>query len=351
MKGNIEALLVGERETLRRVLEVLQQGGLGISLVVDSERKLKGTITDGDCRRALLKNSPLDTAAEEVMSKRFILVDESFAPAAVEALMKVNGVRQVPVVDREGRVVGVITDRNLSYNSKRSSNVVLILAGGQGSRLRPLTNILPKPMLPVGGRPMLEHLVARLVESGFHNIFFSVNYKKSIIEEHFKDASKFGCEITFLHEKEPLGTAGPLALIRDKITAPVIVANGDVLTAIDFRAFLDFHSNNEFDMTVGTSTSGIQIPYGVIKTNERGEITEIEEKPIHKLTVNAGLYVISPQVVELIPESGFFLMTELIQRAIDAGKRVGVFPIHETWLDVGRPAEFMDAQAQALVKK
>jgi len=351
MNDNIEAVLAREDDTLRKILDILQTGGLGISLVVDSERKLKGTITDGDCRRALLNNLPLETPASELMSRRFILVDESFSPSAAEVLMKVNSVRQIPVVDKEGRVVGVLTDRAATLARKRSSNMVLILAGGQGTRLRPLTNIFPKPMLPVGGRPMIEHLIIRLADSGFYRLFISVNYKKDVIEEHFRVSSNLGCEIEFVHEKEPLGTAGPLGLLREKITEPVIVANGDVLTAIDFRAFVDFHMHGKFDMTVGASTSGIQVPYGVIRTNERGEITEIEEKPIHNLIVNAGLYVVSPQVLGLIPEKGFFQMTDLIQLAIDSGMSVGAFPIHETWLDIGQPAQFIEAQRIATAKK
>ena len=329
---------------LREVLERLSTNAHGLCVVVDENNLVLGTITDGDCRRALIRGLSLETAAREVMNTHFIAVDESFSLEQILLIMKTNSVHQVPVVDGNLQFLDVVSTRALEQVRVQRRNPVLILAGGQGLRLRPLTSSIPKPMLKVRGRPILERLVDRLAASHFSDIYISVNYLGHKIEDFFGDGSRWNCSIRYLREERELGTAGPLRFLEDKVQSAVLVVNGDLLTTVDFGACADFHYSGHYDLTLGMSYHTVQIPYGVVQMNEEGKVASVEEKPRQTYPIYAGLYFIEPHLISLVPPNVMFPMTSLIERAISEGAHVGAFPIHELWDDIGMPDNYVAAQ-------
>jgi dTDP-glucose pyrophosphorylase/predicted transcriptional regulator len=346
MRNPVQNMCVLPTDTLRRVLEVLQASPLRICIVWDEHQKILGTITDGDCRRAFLNKLNFESPASEVMNRQFLVVDTSFSMHQMELLMRTNDIKQVPIVDRENVLVDIVCAAALRVPSQRE-NAALILAGGKGKRLAPLTNYVPKPMLPVGGKPMIENLIVQLVRAGVLRIFISINYLGYQIEEHFGDGSKWGCRIEYLKEDQELGTAGPLRLLSGKVQQPLLVVNGDLVTSVDFGACFDFHRAHSFEMSVGVSTYSVQIPFGVVTTGEDGRILSVAEKPEQEFTVNAGLYIVEPTLLDEIPADCATPMTDVIERLVHAGRSVGAFPIHESWVDVGRPEQYMNAQKLA----
>jgi dTDP-glucose pyrophosphorylase/predicted transcriptional regulator len=339
MNTSISRVCVRSEAPLHQVLEVLQNSPFGICLVVDSNLKLVGTVTDGDCRRALLRGNSLAITAQEIMHREFVVVDQTFSLDQIKVLMRTNGVDQIPIVDANNTVVDLITS-NTFYRPKERDTVALVLAGGKGKRLRPLTTALPKPMLPIGGKPMLEQLIEQLVSHGIHKIFISVNYLGHIIQEHFGDGEQFGCRIQYITETKELGTAGPVRLVREFATYPILVVNGDLVTSVDFGACLDFHRARRHDLTVGVSSYTYEIPFGVVSTDENGNILQIIEKPSQNVSINAGFYAVEPGLLDLIPPDTYYPMTDFIDTAIKAHKSVGAFAVHEAWADVGLPEQY-----------
>ena len=339
-----ENICLSATDTLKSVLSCLQLNEHRLCVVIDDSGKIIGTITDGDCRRALLKGMSLETPAASIMNQQFVVVDESFSLDHVKLLMRSNAIDQVPIVDADRRFKDVVSVHSLINRSEKKTNPVLILTGGKGTRLRPLTHNIPKPMLPVQGKPMLELLINNLVEAGFENIFLSINYLGHVIEEYFGDGQKFSCNIQYLKEDIELGTGGPLKLLEKFANEPIVALNGDLVTEVDFAAALDFHSKHNFDMTVGICSYAVEIPFGVIHFAENGEISKIAEKPQHSFNINAGLYVIEPRVLQYVPENQFYPMTTLVNQVRNDGKKVGAFPIHEVWNDVGVLAQYFAAQ-------
>ncbi len=333
-------VLVSPDTEINYVMENMQHNDHGIFIVVDEDKRILGTITDGDCRRAVLKrDGRLDTHAKDVMNTRFIAVNESFSIDHILQLMKTNGVEQIPIVDDANRLLDLISIRKLLRASQTIENPVLILAGGKGTRLRPFTNETPKPMLNVGDRPMLERLIERLVGYGFHDINISINYLGHVIKDHFGDGTKFNCRINYLEEQEELGTAAPLRLLPET-NLPVLMVNGDLVTSLNFRSLIEFHMSKKDDITVGVNEYQFEIPFGVVEISEDLRVQSIREKPVISQFVNAGVYVVRPAMFKLIPEKGFFPATDLMDAAMTAGHRVGAFPIHEFWRDIGVPEQY-----------
>jgi len=339
-----KSVAVKPTNSLREVLACLQQNDHGVCVVMDESNVVLGLITDGDCRRALLKNLTLDAPASQVMKTDFLAVDPSFSVDQIRLLMRTNDIRQVPVVDEQRRLIRIVSERSLLSIGARPNSAV-VLAGGKGTRLGGLTRHRPKPMLPVSGKPMLEHIIQQLVEARFTTIYLSVNYLAHVIQEYFGDGSRWGCSIEYVAETMELGTAGSLLLIKDRLSGPFIVTNGDVITTVDFGAFLDFHVASKHDMTLGVRSYTMQIPYGVVTMGNDGLVTSIAEKPFSTSPVNAGIYVVDAALLDYIEPGRAFPMTELIQAALTQGNRIGAFMIHEVWDDIGVPAEFIKAQA------
>ena len=337
-------MLVRSEDTLRRVIEVIDEAAIQIALVVDQQGKLLGTVTDGDIRRGIMRGVTLEHAIKKVMNPRPITAPADTPPGELMALMTSLSVKQIPLLDGQGRVVGLEQFDHLLEGPVIKDNPVVILAGGEGSRLRPLTENTPKPLLTVGGHPMLELILTQLKAHGFYRFHISVNYLGKQIEEYLGDGSRYGVSIQYLWETEPLGTAGPLALVSNPSQLPCIVLNGDLLTRVNFERMLDFHTEGGANFTIGVKEQSTQLPFGVVVT--QGErVVEFKEKPEETRLINAGVYVINQDVTDMVPEGSFFNMNELIEKAIThPEKRVNAFLIHEYWMDIGTGPDYQQAQ-------
>lgn len=334
----LNRLLVTAETSMREVIEVIDRAELQVALVIDESRRLLGTITDGDVRRALLRDMKLDDAASTVMNPAPTTASAGASDSAMEALMQRTGLRRIPIVDVRGVIVGLAVPRSEAALDQ-ATNLVVIMAGGLGTRLGELTRDRPKPLLPVGVKPMLETIVERFVSQGFTRIILAVNYRADMIEEHFGDGRRFGAQIEYLREDKRLGTAGALKLLPNGRQEPVIVVNGDVLTTVDYRKLLDFHRSAGGSVTMGVSYHDVQVPYGVVTVTGQ-QVGGIVEKPVYRYFVNAGIYVLERSCLEHIPRDEYFDMTTLLERLLEAGGSIFSYPLHEYWQDVGRKDDY-----------
>jgi len=333
-------------DSLHRAIEVIDQGAKQIALVLDDDGRLIGTVTDGDIRRGILRHLSLDAPVSEVMNAKPRSLAAGYSRAEALQLLGSAQVLQVPIVDRDGKLVGLETMTDL-MKRPRLENPVFLMAGGFGTRLRPLTDSCPKPMLKVGGKPMLEHILQDLIDYGFYRFYISVHYLREQVIDHFKDGSRFGVSIQYIHEDTPLGTAGCLGLLpRDAVQRPIIVVNGDIMTRVNYEALLQDHDRHTPAATVCTRQYDFQVPYGVIE-HEDQRITNITEKPTQHFFVSAGIYVLAPQVVHSMAADTRVDMPDLLKSEITAGRSVRMFPVHEYWLDIGRMNDFELAQNDA----
>ena len=342
--SNWRDALVSSSTSLRQTIEAITEGSLQIALVVDSEGKLLGTVTDGDIRKAILAGKDLDITAGEAMRSQPITSASKTPRAAILKLMREKRIHQMPLLDDQGRVVDVLTVDDM-IGAAHKPNAVVIMAGGLGTRLHPLTEETPKPMLKVGGKPILETIIQSFIDQGFTNFFVSVNYKANIISEYFGDGSRLGAKINYLHEKSRLGTAGGLSLLPRDIHAPIIVMNGDLLTRISVDALLDFHERESAVATMVVREDHYQVPYGVVEVDGT-QIVGVEEKPIQRHLVNAGIYVISQDGLNNIPGDTFYDMPTHFAKLAANGHRTAAFPLHEYWVDIGRLDELERAQRE-----
>lgn len=337
--------LVNSDATLEQAIEVLDKAALRIALVVDASDRLLGTLTDGDVRRALLKHLPLETPVNQVMNGQPKTADQSWTESRILALMEQHELLQLPLVDAEKRVVGLANLHDI-LNKHRHDNPVFLMAGGFGTRLRPLTNNCPKPMLKVGDKPILEQILLNFVEAGFHRFYISTHYMPEVIRDYFGNGEKWGISIQYVHEEEPLGTGGALGLLpHDEIDQPLFMMNGDLLTSLNLHSFLEFHETHNGIATMCVREYEHQVPYGVI-TSEGTQIKSMVEKPVHRFFVNAGIYLLAPALVKSVEPGTRIDMPTLLERQIDGGQAVNMFPIHEYWLDIGRMDDFHKAQTE-----
>lgn len=347
---NMSLLQVQRDTSIRDAIAVIDRSGrISLALLVDDQDRLVATITDGDIRRATLAGISIDAPVEKMLPLKATLPNPEpvTAPVGTDAasalaIMQARRVRQLPLVDAESRVVDVILLADLIEQPPEHLRAV-IMAGGFGMRLRPLTENLPKPMLPVGGRPLMERIVGRLKESGIDHIVVTTHYKPEKIVEHFGDGSNFDVTMTYVQEDEPLGTGGALGLLQN-VDEPLLVINGDILTDVDFSALRDYHREYGADLTVGVRRYTMNVPYGVVE-NEGARVVRIDEKPEITLFVNAGIYLLEPCVFDYVGRGVRLYMTDLIQTVIEAGLVVVSFPVHEYWMDVGRTDDYLQAQA------
>ena len=338
MAFNISKLLVTRESSIYEVLEVIQNGNAQIALVVDNKKKLLGTISDGDVRRSILKRGNLLTNAESIMRRnfKFITVDEDIEEALKK--MKKEKIFQIPVIDKNGILLDLLLLKDFLRVEEKKNNLV-IMAGGKGMRLRPYTEKCPKPMLKINGKPILEIILEQCIEYGFRQFHFSVNYLKNQIIDYFGNGKKWDVNINYLIEKKPLGTAGSLQLLP-KQSQPFIVINGDLLTRLDLNRILNFHIENQADATLGVRNHTEKVPYGVVKV-EGTRLLSFEEKPTFNHLVNAGVYVINPNLLDIIKVNSFLDMPNFLEIAKDKSHKISVYPIHEYWLDIGKP-EFLE---------
>jgi len=327
--------LVKPDASLREVIEIIDRGAAQIALVVDAEKKLLGVITDGDIRRAMLRSESLMSLAKNIMFRDFRSLPSAATEEEALAFMRRETLHQIPALDEQGRIVRLFLLEELIKPQKRG-NPVVIMAGGEGKRLRPLTQDCPKPMLRVGGKPLLEIILEQCIDAGFQHFYLSVNYLKNQIQDHFGDGTRWDVRIDYLEETQPLGTGGALSLLPQKPTEPFLVLNGDVLTRVDYGRLLRFHDEHQAAATLCVREHTTQIPYGVVRMDDLHVLT-LEEKPVLSHYVNAGIYLLDPALLDLVPQDSFFDMPTLLEKAMQHQHRVSAFPIHEYWLDVGRP--------------
>ena len=349
MSSELARVTVTPKDSVRQVMECIDRSAKGIALVLDEGRLLIGTVTDGDIRRAILAGMDLELPIGELLKER----EPAFAAGAITAplgtddtallhLMAEHSVRHIPLLDEDGRVVDVAFLSELVKEYELPLRAV-VMAGGYGNRLRPLTEEVPKPMLPVGNRPLLELIVEQLKQAGIRQVNVATHYKGDVIADHFKNGEAFGVDIRYVKEDQPLGTVGALSLIEEH-DEPLLVMNGDILTRVDFRSLLNFHREHKADLTVCVRQYEFRVPYGVIDT-DGVMVKGISEKPVVRQFINAGIYLLNPQVRRLIPNGQPYDIPDLIERLVKENGTVVCFPIREYWLDIGKVDQYNQAKA------
>lgn len=342
MKERIRRITLNQQQSVTDALKLLEQGALRVVLVTDPDENLLGTVTDGDIRRAILKNMPLDTPISQVMNSSPITVQVGTSHKVIKQIMEQADLLQIPVLQGK-KLVDLMLFRDLFQQPVRH-NAVVLMAGGFGKRLGRLTQSCPKPMLQLGEKPLLETILENFIAAGFYRFFISVHFMPHVIKAHFGDGSKWGVNIHYVEEVEPLGTAGALGLIPEiPNELPVIVMNCDLLTKLDLGNLLEFHNESRSDITLCVRKHEYQVPYGVIETQGE-DLTGIVEKPVQSYFVNAGIYIVSQKVMAMVPDDTYLDMPDLISRCVGKDNAVKVFPIHEYWLDIGQFDDFRQAQ-------
>lgn len=338
-----EEAVVRAEASLEQAIATLDRGGLRIVLVADEQGRLLGTLTDGDVRRALLKHRSLDLRVSDVMCSTPQVAQRTWSKERILAVMESKKLLQLPLVDDQGRIVGLDNLHDL-LGRRHLDNPVFLMAGGFGTRLHPLTNTCPKPMLKVGEKPILEIILEGFLKAGFHRFYISTHYLSEIIREHFGDGSRWGATIRYVHEETPLGTGGALGLLPHReIDLPLIMMNGDLLTTLDYRELLDFHVEHGAIATMCVRSYEHQIPYGVIQ-GDGHRIKSMIEKPVQRCFINAGIYALSPQLVSSVKPETVIDLPTLLEQQIASGRDVAMFPLHEYWLDIGKMDDFKRAQ-------
>lgn len=346
--GKLELLAIGPDDTLRDAIEQVDRNGRGAVLVVDAETQLLDVITDGDLRRAVIAGTDLETPVEHLAGRREsspygtpVTAPIGTDPERLLRMLREHSVRQVPLLDERGRVTDLVTLEDLVPEPGMGLDA-LIMAGGRGTRLRPLTDQVPKPMLPLGDRPLLQYTVEHLRDAGVPRVHIATHYRAEQIRAHFGDGERFGVDVRYLAEPKALGTAGSLALL-ERSDRPLLVINGDVLTSLDVRAMFEFHREHQASLTVAARPYRFEVPFGVLRC-QGNLVKSITEKPSYSFFVNAGVYLLEPDALELVPGERPSDMTDLLERLLGLGRRVANFPLVEYWMDVGRPDDYERAQ-------
>jgi len=337
------------RDSLLKAMDVIDLTTFGIALVVDESKRLMGVVVDGDIRRAVLKGISLEMNVEKVMNANPVTAPPDQTAEAYLDLMLRTNIQQLPLIGQSGQVVGLELLKDLRSELVTGLKAV-IMAGGKGMRLRPLTESNPKPMLPLGDRPIMEHVLERLRASGIREVVVSTHYKSEMIQDYFGDGSSCGLAINYVREENPFGTIGALRLMRDHLTEPFLVINGDVVTTLDFSAMQTFHRNHGADMTVAVKKHNLHVPYGVMQVDGES-IVGLEEKPTLSVFINAGIYLINPAMIDFIPDQRAFDATDLIAKLIEERRRVVAFPVIEYWMDVGYPDDYRKADADMRARR
>ncbi len=337
----LSAAIIAPGASISEAMAQLDKAATGVLLICDKDRHLLGLLTDGDFRRAILQRKPFSEPCATIATSHPITAPISVSSSEALRLMNEHDVGQLPVVDSEGRVQKLILTKDIVPNRELALSAV-VMAGGFGKRLMPLTEKVPKPMLPVAGRPLLELTIAQLRRAGIKNVNVITHYLPETISDYFGTGEMFGVRLNYVQEEHPLGTAGGIKLLK-QFDATMLVINGDILTGVPFGAMLDYHRAYHADLTIGVRKYEAQVPFGVVKCDDV-HVKGLEEKPSLSFFINAGTYLIEPTVCDFIPAGQRFDMTELISRLIEAGRIVVSFPIMEYWLDMGRHEDYAKAQ-------
>ena len=344
MMHQLSSLYVSPQTPVLDAMRIINEGAAQIALVVDDNNILIAVLSDGDIRRGLLHGHSLNSSVSHFMETDFISVPISHDRNQVLNMMRKQRLAQIPVIDSVGRVSELLLMHEL-INPANLDNVIVIMAGGLGTRLRPYTDNCPKPMLTISGKPILEHILEQFIAYGFRKFYFSVNYLKEQIIDYFQDGTRWSVSIDYLIEDQPLGTAGSLSLLPTDLDKPFLVINGDVLTRFNPQQALSFHSSNDSKATICSREQSYTIPYGIINTNGIN-MSSIEEKPTFRYMVNAGIYIIDPFLLSMIPQNQFVDMPSFLSNVNSMGYQVSVCAIHEYWLDVGKPETLNQASSE-----
>jgi dTDP-glucose pyrophosphorylase len=330
--------IVSQEATIQEAISCLNTGNSRIALVTDDESTLKGVITDSDIRRAVLDHISLESPLSNIMKKEPIVVYSWQTDSEILNLMQEHYIYQIPVLDNLNKVIGLKAINDLlSIKQPQINNSVILMAGGLGKRLYPITKDVPKPLVPVNGKPILRIILDNLQDKGFSDIKVSINHKGEMIRNALKRHLRYK-KVTFLEENIRLGTAGALSLLEEKPIQPFLVQNADILTTLDYTNMLTFHSENKNAITMAVRREKISIPYGVVEI-DNSKVSSIREKPDHFYFANVGIYIISPEVLNKIPSNEYYDMTTLIEDCLKDNIKVGSFPMHEYWADIGQPDE------------
>ncbi|MGE5628577.1 MAG: nucleotidyltransferase family protein [Solirubrobacterales bacterium] len=343
MEKNLKNLLLKNDSTILSAMKAINENAKGILFIVDKDNKLMGTITDGDIRRAILAGHQLNDRITNIYNEHCIYSYENFDINEIKDSFIKNKIKLLPIVDNNKIVKDYYEiDDLIDYNKLEKENPILIMAGGLGTRLRPLTDSMPKPMLKVGDKPILQIIIEQFRSYGFRNILISVNYKADLIENYFRDGRDFDVSIKYIKETKRLGTAGAIKLAQKYLDKPFFVINGDILANLNLYNLLQYHTDSNFKMTIGSRIHEIQIPYGVLKVDESC-VVSLEEKPIEKFLVSGGIYVLNPEIIDNIPENEYYDITQLIDKLICNKEKVGSFPLTDYWMDIGQIGDYYKA--------
>lgn len=327
-------ILISPDTPVVKAIEIIDRGDLQIALVVNEKGQLLGTVTDGDIRRAILRQLSLEHPVRDIMNTKPCFISREQSRDIALSLMKNKRVRQIPVIDETMCLVGLeIADELLKPPAR--DNWVVLMAGGLGQRLHPLTESCPKPLLRVGGKPLLEIILESFIEQGFRHFYISVHYRAEMIMEYFGDGSRWGAAIQYIQESKRLGTVGALSLLPEIPREPLLLMNGDILTKINYGQLLEFHKKSHSAATVCVKEHQSQLPYGVV-TIEQQRLKKLEEKPAQRFFINAGLYVLQPEALYHIPLDTCFDMPDLFKALLARDQEIATFPIREYWIDIGR---------------
>jgi len=345
----LEQILMSSESTIREIMDRLERSGIGIVLLIDDDLRLLATVTDGDVRRCILRGFDLDAPVLTMplepgpQPSGPVTAASTTPPGELVVSMQRLGIRHIPLLDEERRVTGLARLEDM-LDAPESMRAV-VMAGGMGKRLRPLTESLPKPLLPVGDQPLLSRLVERLKAAGIERVSITTHFLAERIHEVLGDGSGMGLTIDYVPEDEPLGTAGSLSLLG-RPSEPTLVINGDILTRLNFRAMLEYHQDYKADMTVAVKQYDLQVPYGVVEC-EGERLLRLVEKPNLQFFVVAGIYLLDPSVWDFLDAGANCDMPALIERLVQAGRRVVQFPVSEYWLDIGSLEHYQRAQQDA----
>ncbi len=334
--------LLPPHASIREAITCIDKNKSHVVFVIESGNRLIGSVTDGDVRRGLLRGVDLEKSVRDIMNPHPLSARVNDSPITVRELMSSKGLRHIPIVDQEHCIIGVETLEALIQTEVRP-NWVFLMAGGLGTRLRPLTQECPKPLLPVGNKAILETILESFIAYGFRRFFISVFFKAEMIKAHFGDGRKWGVQIDYVEEVEPLGTAGALGLLPDIPAQPLILMNGDILTKANFSHLLEFHDENNAMATMCVRKYDFQVPYGTVELNGH-LLTRMVEKPTYSFYVNAGIYVFSPEAIKLIKRGQHEDVPHLLEQIQSSNEQVAAYPLHEYWLDIGRMDDFLRAQ-------
>jgi len=335
--------ILSDKATILEAISLINSSSYFIAIVIDKEKKLIGTITDGDIRRGLIEGVSINDSCIKIMNKSPLVSHEDDSHETRLQIMKANSIKQLPVVNFKKEVVGLIYFGELIHEDVLE-NTMLIMAGGFGKRMQALTKNTPKPMLLLGEKPIMEHIILKAKAHGFRKFLISVHYLPEKIIEYFSDGSSLGVDIKYLHENKPLGTAGAISLIDKDFDTPLVITNGDLLIDINYKNLLDFHNEHNADATMAIRRHVIENPFGVVET-ENLFIKSIKEKPSYQSNVNAGIYVINNKIKECIKPKEYIDMPDLFNQLLDKNQNLNflAYPLHEDWLDIGNPSDLSEA--------